>query len=69
MLKRFIMIAEISRQRNNYNAVMQILAGINMHSVSRLKEVWEVIKRGNFVEISCRVCLISMCNWRKVLMI
>jgi len=41
LLKRFIILAEKCAELNNYNTLMEILAGLNLHPVQRLKETWK----------------------------
>lgn len=43
LLNRFIVIAEKCRGLNNYNAVMEILAGLQQSSVHRLKQTWGLL--------------------------
>ncbi|EGG18190.1 RasGEF domain-containing protein [Cavenderia fasciculata] len=45
IIKKFISIADHCRNLNNYNAVMEILSGLNMTPVYRLKKTWETISR------------------------
>eukprot|EP01088_Endostelium_zonatum_P006480 TRINITY_DN18613_c0_g1_i1.p1 TRINITY_DN18613_c0_g1~~TRINITY_DN18613_c0_g1_i1.p1 ORF type:complete len:493 (-),score=81.86 TRINITY_DN18613_c0_g1_i1:218-1696(-) len=40
VLERFIAIADTCYQIHNYNSAMEILAGLSMTSVSRLKKTW-----------------------------
>jgi len=44
-LKKFIIVAEHLRDMNNFNGVMEIIAGINMWSVTRLKNTWEQLPK------------------------
>eukprot|EP01087_Luapelamoeba_hula_P007254 TRINITY_DN1766_c0_g1_i1.p1 TRINITY_DN1766_c0_g1~~TRINITY_DN1766_c0_g1_i1.p1 ORF type:complete len:560 (+),score=114.31 TRINITY_DN1766_c0_g1_i1:215-1894(+) len=41
LLKRFIILAEKCAELNNYNTLMEVLAGLNLHPVQRLKETWK----------------------------
>eukprot|EP01133_Synstelium_polycarpum_P004020 gene4020-4656_t len=45
IIKKFISIADHCRNLNNYNAVMEILSGLNITPVFRLKKTWEMIPR------------------------
>jgi len=45
ILKKFISVAENLRDMNNFNGVMEIIAGINMWAVTRLKNTWEQLPR------------------------
>eukprot|EP00005_Dracoamoeba_jomungandri_P003031 CAMPEP_0174260506 /NCGR_PEP_ID=MMETSP0439-20130205/9795_1 /TAXON_ID=0 /ORGANISM="Stereomyxa ramosa, Strain Chinc5" /LENGTH=463 /DNA_ID=CAMNT_0015344761 /DNA_START=92 /DNA_END=1483 /DNA_ORIENTATION=+ len=40
LLKRFIILAEKCAELNNYNTLMEVLAGLNLHPVQRLKGTW-----------------------------
>lgn len=40
LLKRFIILAEKCSELNNYNTLMEVLAGLNLHPVQRLKATW-----------------------------
>jgi hypothetical protein len=42
ILKKLINIAEHLKEMGNFNGVMEIIAGINMHPITRLKQTWEV---------------------------
>jgi len=42
-LKRFIIIAEQLRTIGNFNGLMEIIAGLNMYAIQRLKQTWEQI--------------------------
>ena len=43
MLSKFIILAHRLFELNNFNGVMEILAGINSSPVRRLKKTWEVL--------------------------
>jgi len=43
LIKKFISIAEYCKEINNLNGVMEIIAGLNMFAVQRLKNTWEQI--------------------------
>jgi len=45
IIKKFISIADHCRNLNNYNAVMEILSGLNLTPVFRLKKTWEQLPR------------------------
>eukprot|EP01089_Gocevia_fonbrunei_P018630 TRINITY_DN6356_c0_g2_i2.p1 TRINITY_DN6356_c0_g2~~TRINITY_DN6356_c0_g2_i2.p1 ORF type:complete len:489 (-),score=102.42 TRINITY_DN6356_c0_g2_i2:55-1521(-) len=40
LLKRFIILADKCRELNNFNTLMEVLAGLNLHPVQRLKQTW-----------------------------
>jgi son of sevenless-like protein len=40
ILRKFIYIADHCRALNNYNALMEILSGLNMTAIYRLKKTW-----------------------------
>lgn len=42
---RFIVLADDCREKRNYNGLMAILAGLNLHPVSRLKKLWSKIPK------------------------
>jgi son of sevenless-like protein len=42
VLKHFVSIASYSLRLNNFNAVFEIMAGLNMGSVRRLAQTWNV---------------------------
>jgi hypothetical protein len=42
MLKKFISIAHHCKLMHNFNGVMEVLAGLSMSPVVRIKEVWDV---------------------------
>ncbi|KAI8811379.1 ras guanine nucleotide exchange factor domain-containing protein [Cladochytrium replicatum] len=44
MLSKFMKIAQILREANNYNTLMAIIAGINSHPVFRLKQTRRLIE-------------------------
>eukprot|EP01132_Coremiostelium_polycephalum_P004650 gene4650-5809_t len=50
VLKRFITIAEILRQLNNWNTLMGIMLGLNLGSIQRLKKTWESLPK-NMLEL------------------
>jgi len=41
VMKRFIMIAEKSVKLNSFNTALEIIAGLNMISIQRLKKTWK----------------------------
>jgi len=43
ILKRFIIIAQRCRNIRNFNSLMEILGGLNLHPVSRLKNTWGML--------------------------
>jgi len=43
VLNRFIVIAQECRSLHNYNAVMEIMAGLQQTSVYRLQETWSLL--------------------------
>eukprot|EP01132_Coremiostelium_polycephalum_P001190 gene1190-1503_t len=45
IIKKFISIADHCRNLNNFNAVMEILSGLNLTPVFRLKKTWETLPR------------------------
>ncbi|KYR00468.1 RasGEF domain-containing protein [Tieghemostelium lacteum] len=45
IIKKFINIADHCRNLNNFNAVMEILSGLNLTPVFRLKKTWETLPR------------------------
>ncbi|EGC30334.1 hypothetical protein DICPUDRAFT_157929 [Dictyostelium purpureum] len=45
LIKKFISIADQCKNLNNFNAVMEILSGLNLTPVFRLKKTWETIPR------------------------
>ena len=42
VLRKFIQVAEHLAQLSNYNGVMEVIGGINMWAVTRLKSTWDV---------------------------
>ncbi|KAL6072418.1 Ras guanine nucleotide exchange factor [Balamuthia mandrillaris] len=42
LVKRFIILAEKCAELNNFNTLMEVLAGLNLHPVQRLKQTWSV---------------------------
>eukprot|EP01104_Vermistella_antarctica_P012347 TRINITY_DN355_c0_g4_i3.p1 TRINITY_DN355_c0_g4~~TRINITY_DN355_c0_g4_i3.p1 ORF type:complete len:376 (+),score=86.51 TRINITY_DN355_c0_g4_i3:331-1458(+) len=44
VLSRFISLAQSCRKLRNYNTLMQIVSGLNMTPVSRLKRTWKALK-------------------------
>lgn len=44
LLEKFMCVAVALRERNNYNSLMAILAGINSASVLRLKQTRQVVE-------------------------
>ena len=42
LLNRFIIVAEECRAMNNFNAVMEIIAGLQSAPIYRLKHTWSV---------------------------
>ncbi|KAL6072419.1 Ras guanine nucleotide exchange factor, variant 2 [Balamuthia mandrillaris] len=40
LVKRFIILAEKCAELNNFNTLMEVLAGLNLHPVQRLKQTW-----------------------------
>ncbi|KAL6068111.1 hypothetical protein QOT17_008359 [Balamuthia mandrillaris] len=43
LLKRFLILAERCRELRNFNTLMVILGGLNLHPVSRLKRTWKML--------------------------
>jgi len=41
LMKKFIAMAEHLRDMGNFNGVMEVVAGLNLWSITRLKETWE----------------------------
>jgi hypothetical protein len=46
-VKRFLNIAKHCRDIENFNGVMEILAGLQNASIHRLKKTWDVCTRGS----------------------
>jgi hypothetical protein len=42
IVERFIKIANKSFKQNNFNTALEIVSGLNLVAVSRLKTTWEV---------------------------
>jgi len=40
LLKRFIILAEKCAELNNFNTLMEVLAGLNLYPIQRLKQTW-----------------------------
>jgi len=40
LLKRFIILADKSAELNNFNTLMEVLAGLNLYPIQRLKQTW-----------------------------
>jgi len=49
LLKKFINIAEFCRQLNNFNAVMEIISGLNLTPVYRLRKTWDALPKKQLV--------------------
>jgi hypothetical protein len=43
VMERFIKIANMCFKMNNFNSTLEIISGLNLVAVSRLKASWEVI--------------------------
>jgi len=41
LLKRYIVLAERCRELRNFSTLMEILGGLNMHPIARLKKTWQ----------------------------
>lgn len=41
LLKRFIILAEKCAELNNFNTLMEVLAGLNLYPIQRLKQTWQ----------------------------
>jgi hypothetical protein len=42
VIKKFISVAQHSREHRNFNTVMQVVAGLSLSVVNNLTEAWEV---------------------------
>ncbi|RKP04316.1 hypothetical protein CXG81DRAFT_8459 [Caulochytrium protostelioides] len=45
LLKRLIYVAHLCQQANNYNSVFEIVAGLNLGAVARLKRTWKMLPK------------------------
>jgi len=45
VLRKFISVAESLKEMNNYNGLMEIVGGLNMWSITRLNETWNLLPR------------------------
>jgi hypothetical protein len=43
ILKRFIIMAERCAELNNFNTLMEVLAGLNLYPIQRLKQTWALL--------------------------
>jgi len=42
-VKKFIQVAEQLKELNNFNGVMEVIGGLNLWPVQRLKQTWEEV--------------------------
>jgi hypothetical protein len=64
-VKYFVELAEICLKLNNFNALMEIIAGLGNASVHRLKKTWSVCKTRRKIPtfVSCGLSLLSRRKW------
>lgn len=43
LVKKFIKVADVCKQIGNYNAILEVIAGLHSTAISRLKKTWELV--------------------------
>eukprot|EP01103_Thecamoeba_quadrilineata_P020672 TRINITY_DN900_c0_g2_i1.p1 TRINITY_DN900_c0_g2~~TRINITY_DN900_c0_g2_i1.p1 ORF type:complete len:834 (-),score=132.85 TRINITY_DN900_c0_g2_i1:94-2595(-) len=65
LIRYYISIAEKCRQFKNYNAVMEIISGLQLSAVHRLKRTWETIPKKSLAVFQELVDLMAVSNnWK-----
>eukprot|EP01103_Thecamoeba_quadrilineata_P003596 TRINITY_DN13356_c0_g1_i1.p1 TRINITY_DN13356_c0_g1~~TRINITY_DN13356_c0_g1_i1.p1 ORF type:complete len:791 (-),score=164.51 TRINITY_DN13356_c0_g1_i1:68-2440(-) len=65
LIQFFISVAEKCRQLRNYNAVMEIVSGLQISAVHRLKRTWEIISKKKMSTFRELVDLMAVSNnWK-----
>lgn len=52
MISKFIGVGVLCREFGNYNGVMEVIAGLNMHAVGRLSKTWAVRQQLHLIHVT-----------------